>query len=143
MICNKMKKIFSGLLLTVLMVNILPSVLVFADGPSGSCGENVTYSFDESKGELTISGSGNMSSYGIYMAVPWFQSGFRHLITSVVIKDGVTSIGQWAFAYCANLSSITIPKSVTSIENWAFDGCKMLTSIIIPNGVTSIGGGVS
>ena len=51
----------------------------------------------------------------------------------------MTSIGDWAFAYCTGLSSITIPDSVTSIGERAFWGCKGLTSITIPDSVTSIG----
>ena len=54
----------------------------------------------------------------------------------------VTSIGQFAFWNCKNITSITIPNSVTSIGNWAFNFCSGLTSIIIPNSVTSIGGWV-
>ena len=59
-------------------------------------------------------------------------------IKSVTIKDGVTSIGEWAFDGCTGLTSITIPNSVTSIGDGAF-GCTGLTSITIPNSVTSIG----
>ena len=57
----------------------------------------------------------------------------------VVIPDGVTSIGDWAFAWCEGLSSGTMPDSVTSIEDHAFCECTSLTSIVIPNGVTTIG----
>ena len=60
-------------------------------------------------------------------------------ITSVTIGEGVTSIGNYAFAYCESLTSVTIPDSVTSIGSWAFLGCSSLTSINIPDSVTSIG----
>ena len=64
-------------------------------------------------------------------------------IPETVTYDGttysVTSIGEWAFAYCSSLTSITIPNSVTSIGRYAFLGCSGLTSITIPNSVTSIG----
>ena len=60
-------------------------------------------------------------------------------LTSITIPNSVKSIGSYAFLYCKGLTSITIPNSVTSIGNWAFYGCSSLTSITIPNSVTSIG----
>ena len=60
--------------------------------------------------------------------------------TSVIPDDGsVTSIGDYAFSYCAGLTSITIPDSVTSIGSYAFEGCSGLTSVTIPDSVKSIG----
>ena len=59
----------------------------------------------------------------------------------VVIPDGVTSIGDWAFYVFSVLTSIVIPDSVTSIGDWAFVGCEKLTSITIPDSVVSIGAG--
>ena len=56
-----------------------------------------------------------------------------------VIKDGTITIGNYAFAYCENLTSITIPDSVTSIGRYAFRACDSLTSVVIPDSVTSIG----
>ena len=61
-------------------------------------------------------------------------------ITDLVIPDGVTSIGNYAFDYCSGLTSITIPNSVTSIGESTFSGCSGLTSITIPNSVTNIFG---
>ena len=60
-------------------------------------------------------------------------------LTSIVISDGVTSIGNYAFYYCSNLTSIVLPDSVTYIGNYAFYFCSQLTSIVIPDSVTSIG----
>ena len=60
-------------------------------------------------------------------------------LTSVVIGDSVTSIGEDAFSYCSSLTSVTIGDSVTSIGDSAFNGCTSLTSVEIPNSVTSIG----
>ncbi len=57
----------------------------------------------------------------------------------VVIPDGVTEIGDYAFSYCSSLTSITIPDSVTKIGDWAFSGCSGLTSITIPDSLTEIG----
>ena len=61
-------------------------------------------------------------------------------LTSATIPDSVTSIGSDAFSDCTSLTSITIPDSVKSIGYGAFMYCDSLTSVIIGNGVTSIGG---
>ena len=60
-------------------------------------------------------------------------------ITSVIIPDSVTSIGDSAFYSCDSLTSVVIGDSVTSIGNSAFSGCSSLSSIVIPDSVTSIG----
>ena len=60
-------------------------------------------------------------------------------LTSITIPSSVTTIGYGAFYYCSSLTSVTIPSRVTSIGNYAFSGCTSLTSIDIPSSVTSIG----
>jgi len=60
-------------------------------------------------------------------------------IEDLVIPNGVTSIGGWAFIGCKSMTSVTIGNSVTSIENCAFFGCRGLISVTIGNSVTSIG----
>ena len=57
----------------------------------------------------------------------------------VVVPEGVTSIGDAAFALCYNLTSVKIPEGVTQIGKGVFMGCSNLTTIEIPEGVTSIG----
>ena len=63
------------------------------------------------------------------------------LITELVIPDGVTGIGNYAFSFCNHITSVTIPDGVTSIGNGAFDNCASMVSITIPESVTSIGAG--
>ncbi len=58
---------------------------------------------------------------------------------NTIVPKGVTSIGDWAFRYCSNLTSITLPAGVTSIGREAFYYCKKMTSIVIPESVTSLG----
>ncbi len=60
-------------------------------------------------------------------------------LTSVTIGSGVTSIGDYAFYYCTSLTSVTIGSGVTNIDDYAFSWCSSLTSVTIGSGVTSIG----
>ena len=102
----------------------------------GTCGENVTWKLSED-GELRISGSGEMTDYSVADASPWSE--LVDSIKTVVIEDGVTSIGDRAFRRCMQMTEISIPDSVTSIGKNAFDYCISLGEISIPDGVTSIG----
>ncbi|MBO7203206.1 MAG: leucine-rich repeat domain-containing protein, partial [Paludibacteraceae bacterium] len=136
-----MKKLFT------LIVAICATTLAWAveaEDYYGFCGSYVhdmyydmEFYFESSTGTLTISGTGYMEDYeeDSYTA-PWYD--FRSSIKKVVIENGVTSIGDYAFYDCTGLTSITIPNSVTSIGSYAFSGCTGLTSIEIPNSVTSI-----
>lgn len=69
-----------------------------------------------------------------------FSADGRCYTTDIVIPDGTTSIGNYAFSGCTNLESVTISNSVTTIGNQAFANCTSLTSITIPNSVTVVGG---
>ena len=62
-------------------------------------------------------------------------------IKKIVIPDSMTSIGDYAFYYCSNLTNVTISNSVTRIGDVAFCKCSGLTSVTIPNSITSIGEG--
>ena len=62
-------------------------------------------------------------------------------LRSIVIPDGIISIGYGAFSGCKSLADIVIPDSVSSIGDCAFEGCKSLCSLVIPDSVTSIGEG--
>ena len=76
-----------------------------------------------------------VTSIGHYAFCEWTS------LTSVTIPNSVTSIGWSAFSWCSALTSVSIGNSVTSIGRNAFYGCSGLTSISIPNSVTSIGEG--
>ena len=95
-------------------------------GAEGNNGDNLTWILDD-EGVLTISGTGAMASWN-WKGSPWYAN--KDKIESVVIEDGVTSIGANAFDGCSGLTSITIPNSVTSIGTSAFSGCSGLTRVI-------------
>ena len=91
--------------------------------------------FDD--GTLTISGSGAMTNWTSLYAVPW--NSVRSSINTVIIEDDVTTIGNYAFQNCTNLTTIAISNNVTAIGNSAFQNCTNLTSVTIPNSVAIIG----
>ena len=105
-------------ILLILLISMI-STKALADA-SGSCGDNVTWTYVEATQTLTISGSGAMYNYD-YSSThsPWFGSGVK----KAIIEEGVTSIGNYAFHECSGLTSVTIPNSVTSIGDRAFSGC--------------------
>ena len=106
---------------------------------SGTCGSNLTWSFDES-GILRISGTGAMYNYDSSSnRAPWRRTEIMTALKSVIIKNGVTKIGDYAFTGCNMATSVWIPDSVASIGRFAFFGCKGLEKVKIPEGVTSIG----
>ena len=123
-----MKKIFTLLCVAFLATSLLANVV------TGTCGDNLQWSYDTDTKALTITGSGDMYWSG---ERPWEKVAGE--ITSVSLPDGLTSIGDYAFEDCSSLKSITIGNSVTSIGDGAFQSCSSLSSVIIPNSVTSIG----
>ena len=132
------RKILPALLALIMVVSIIPmSVFNVSAATSGSCGKNVSFNFSSSTGTLTISGTGEMEQYALLDDRPWLS--YEDSIKKVIINNGVTSIGKYAFYSCDSLTSITIPDSVTTIGQDAFYSCDSLTSITIPDSVTTIG----
>ena len=139
-----MKKVISIFLSLAMLLSIVSVVdfSAFADVKTGKCGDNVIYSLDTETGVLTISGKGNMINYNDYDYDNYGNNPFyyrRSNIKTVIIKNGVTSIGDYTFYYCKSLISVTIPDSVTNIGDSAFYYCTNLTSVTMGNSVTNIG----
>ena len=112
------------------------TVDVIGSGNCGANGANVTWKLT-SDGTLTISGTGKMEDYEWEGAAPWYS--FCTQVTTVVIENGVASIGDCAFSGCSNLTKANIASGVTTIGEWAFGSCEALTSVTIPGSVTTIG----
>ena len=128
------KRILCMVLALSMLISFMP--IIASAATSGTCGDNLTWTFDN--GTLTISGTGEMEDY--YWEenhrAPWFKN--RESIKNVVIEEGATNISTYAFYCCSNLINITISNSVTNIESDAFATCSSLTNITIPNSVMSI-----
>ncbi len=125
---SKFKKLTAIVLSVLMLISAVPVVSSAAEIiDSGKCGDNLTWTLD-GDGTLTISGEGemyNFVSFGFNQQAPWSRADVK----AVVVENGVTSIGNLAFAWCGYLTSVTIPESVTSIGNGAFSVCDSLTDI--------------
>ena len=109
----------------------LPALRAFA--AEGTCGENLTWTLED--GVLTVSGTGDMTDClpGKLTFAEWQTA------TSVVLENGVTHIGNWAFYSCVSMQSVSIPATVQSIGEHAFYNCARLQSVVLPEGVERIG----
>jgi len=120
-----MKKIKFLLLLIIALFSIEST---FAQG--GTTGP-LTWVINN--GTLTITGEGEMPDYDWYNDVPWFT--YRDTIISIILENGVTTIGNYAFSGFSNLISVEMP-SILSIGNMAFDDCYNLLSLEMPSVIT-------
>ena len=116
---------------------------------SGDCSatddDHVTWTLTGTNDNMTliISGTGKMKNCSggyiagvLYSFYPW--SSYNESVCRIIINDGVTSIGSYAFYNFASLNEIILPDNMIGIGEFAFMDCKSLTSVIIPYGVTSI-----
>ena len=106
---------------------------------SGSCGTNLTWTLYDNN-ELVISGTGEMFDGYYYGNAPWYN--YRAIIKSVVINEGVTSVGNSAFQNCTALSSVELPDSLEYIGSNAFEECISLISFELPAGIKSFSYGI-
>ena len=134
---------------------VVCGVCACASAQEGSCGSRVTWTFDASTGTLHLTGEGWMSSrcnvsdeiqslvktvvvhegitsVGNSAFMDWTE------MTSFFIADSVTKIEQRAFVRCYSLSSVAFGQNLRTIESRAFDSCGSLTTVSIPDSVTSI-----
>lgn len=105
----------------------------------GTIGNTITWTLSRD-GVLTLSGS------GVFAATsdpdydcPW--NDYREAIKKIVIEDGITEIGRYAFSDLTMLTEVVIADSVTTIDNGAFWGCSGLVDVDLGEGVQSIHNG--
>ena len=134
---DRLRKMVGLVLALGAVVVLLLSLSVSASAAevvdSGTCGTNLTWVFD-SEGTLTVSGNGDMAVSNYEW--PWYS--FRNEISTLVIQEGVTSVGGGAFQGCFCLTKVELSKSVNKIEELAFSACEM-PSITLPESIESIG----
>ena len=110
---------------------------VIASGTCGAQGDNLTWTLAVD-GTLTISGNGKMKNYEdaanepyTTKIAPWYKYNKNTEIRIVVVETGVTSIGNYAFSECHNLTSVVLPDSIDSIGSHVFSDCTSLKGILV------------
>ncbi|MBQ9552276.1 MAG: leucine-rich repeat protein [Clostridia bacterium] len=106
---------------------------------SGTCGDDLYWTYDPSTHALSISGTGDMDNYSTSSSVttaPW--GAYSGTMQTAAIGSGVTSVGDDAFAGCSALTSVSLPNSVTKIGSSAFEGCSGLTGVTLPDNLSTI-----
>lgn len=116
---KRFAKIISLLISAVMLLGVAAFSVAAAN--SGSCGENLTWTFED--GILTISGEGEMTDYRSVSpstVAPWFDLP----VTGIVVEEGVTSLGVMAFACFGKdaIESVSLPATLTKIGNGALMG---------------------
>lgn len=130
-----MKKVISAFLAIIMLCNLtLNSEFLAFASTSGELGNGINYSFDDSVGELVLSGQGKVGQ--IYNGWQNYQTSD---IKSVVIKNGITGIGEAVFANCVNLENVTLSNTVTEIEDNAFSSCSSLKNLTLSTNLSQIG----
>ncbi len=136
------KRILSGVLALTFFLALIPATgLTFGASiiSSGICGPKATWTLDNS-GTFKVSGTGPMYDYDSWDGPPWDHNIEIHNNTrSLIIENGITHIGEYAFQGLTLLKRIQLPNSVISIGRGAFQDCEQLTEIQIPINVASIG----
>lgn len=156
-----MKKISAALLalcltgtgLTLSYPPELPEVYAASELVLGTCGEKLTWTVDQSTGVLTISGKGNMDNYAYVTKYgtladptitfrngykpPWYD--YKDSITSIVVEEGVTCIGETAFMGLVNVKSMSLPSTLKELRRECFENLSSIEYIDLPDSIVSIG----
>ena len=143
-----------SLLCALLMV--LPMLLIPASAAdevqTGKLGDAITYVFDPATGVLEVTGEGEMWDYSDYYAALALEDAEnptpgtsplrqREQIKTILISDGITHIGAYAFEGCRSLQTLRLGKNIQSIGEFAFAFCGTTTlrEVIFPAALQEVG----
>lgn len=102
-------------------------------GCAGTCGQRAFWKLEEESGRLTVWGSGPMTDWYQAGEPPWGER--LSAVTGVVVERGITTVGDYAFSSCVNLTELSLADTVEKIGVCAFCGCVSLERAVLPEGV--------
>ncbi|MBE6813041.1 MAG: leucine-rich repeat domain-containing protein [Ruminococcaceae bacterium] len=143
---KKLSRILSVALAVLMLVSVIPfSVSAATVMASGECGENLTWTLD-SEGTLIFSGTGYLgrsskSEIEEGSASEASYLNYKNDIKKIIVNEGITKIGPFAFEDCKNLSEIILPESLEYLGELIFRRTSLKT-LHIPANVQRIGGPV-
>ncbi|MBQ5591881.1 MAG: leucine-rich repeat protein [Clostridia bacterium] len=106
--------------------------IILATTVTGTCGTNLNWYLINNE-KLIISGNGAMTDYSSSNYAPWYS--YASSIKKIVIEDGVTSIGNYAFYNCSNVTEFVVPISVNSGRNYyTFYDCNSIEKVTLTKG---------
>ena len=89
----------------------------------------------EKNGTLTITGTGKMPDFP-NIGAPWYP--YIDSITKIVLEEGITTVGSYAFVRCKNTASVVFPSTLKEIHTYGFDNCRSLKELNLPYGLQRI-----
>ena len=114
------------LMFLLLFLNLITICLSEPHQHEGKCGNNCYWRFDFQRKELRISGNGEIEHYTNDSDQPW--KNFTTHMRTVVIEEGITSIGTKAFYKYKNVKTIKIPKTIQAIHSFSLS--HMIISLL-------------
>lgn len=130
--------VFAVVFMAISLTSCMTGGTSSARDASGTHG-SLKWDYKKDDQTLTIEGSGAMTSFESNSDIAWAD-----VVTSakkLVVKSGVTSIGDYAFFGMTALEEVSLPAGLTSIGKLSFAYTTALKSITIPDSVTTIGYG--
>lgn len=131
---KRLIRFVSFLLLASLILCTAPAMAL--DDESGVIGDSIAWEYVSASKTLTLTGSGPMEDYAYASKSPFYK--FRNELETVVIGEGITTVGAYAFSNQSKLASITLPSTMTSLNKGCFNQCRLVTSCNFPSGITAV-----
>ena len=127
---KRREKMKNKLIISILILAMSLQFCVFAEG-------GVNWSYEN--GVLTVWGNGDIEDYKNNSQRPWEE--YKKEAKKLIIKEGITSVGDWSFSKFGALEEIEFPDTLKEIGERAFYNCSSVSYIKLPNGLKTIGNG--